>query len=99
MQQNSDSKLLLSEFCLFSPGSIRCLFGSKFVTVVHSILRYVHVFSRNFSKSFQILKIRKAYRVQVHPGAKMNFRTSLSYILAILHHNNSEEEARTLACC
>ena len=31
-------------------------------------------FFQNFSKQFQILKNQKAYRVQVHPGAKVNFR-------------------------
>ena len=40
--------------------------------VVRNIVRYMHDFFRNFLISFQILKIQKAYRVQVHPGAKVN---------------------------
>ena len=79
-QMRSENLNLLSEICLFSPGSILCRFGAKKIMVVRNMVRYMRDLFRNFSISFQILKIRKAYRVQVHPGAKVNFREKLSNI-------------------
>ena len=64
----------LSEFCHFCTGSILCHFGAKFFTVVQSILRYVHDFFRNFSKSFLIFLSFRKKREQVSPGSNMNFR-------------------------
>ena len=60
----------LSEFCHFCTGRILCHFGAKFVTVVRSILRYVHDFFRNFLKSFSNFFMLPKKREQVSPGAK-----------------------------
>ena len=77
-------------------------FWHKKNMVVRNMVRYMHDSFRNFSISFQILKIRKAYRVQVHPGAKVNFGSKTCYLVswdvcARVSEKASESHARM--CC
>ena len=59
-------------------------FLSTFYTSVRHLRMFVSNFFQIFPKHIQILKNQKANRVQVHPGAKVNIRGSLVFLLFFL---------------
>ena len=74
----------MSEICLFCTEQKICYFVSKIFTSVQHLRIFVSNFFQIFPKHFQNLKNQKANRVQVHPGAKVNFRPTTYYFVTLL---------------
>jgi hypothetical protein len=71
------------EICRFSTERIQYRFGAKFDMVVCSMFRYVHIFFRNFLKSFETFFCVTKKRAHMSSGSKEVFRKNKSYLVLV----------------